>query len=201
MANLHIPGGFAQLAFRVSNATVGHQCFFTLGVDIDPGWTQLEQDQLFTDVATALKPLWDSNVVMTGFHGLIGSDGGPPLVAEVTGSVAGTAGPKSMAPPNVTFLVKKVTPFAGRRFRGRLYLPFVSSTALDENGRLLTGDFTALQTAATALYAVAGKVGNGINNWMLLHTATGVATTETPTLITRFSAENVVATQRRRLER
>lgn len=202
MANLIIPPGYAQCAFRVSNATVGHVCVWTVGVKLaGSSWSQIQQANFFSDVSDALKPLWDSNVTQTGFHALIGNDG-PPLSADVSAAVIGTSGAMITASPNVTYLLRKITGFAGRAFRGRAYLPFVNSGELDENGRLSGTVLTRFQTASVALLAAGASIaGGGVDGYYLLHRVGSAGAGEGPTLVTDFQASNVVATQRKRLER
>lgn len=202
MANLIIPPGFAHIAFKMTNVTVGHTCFFTIGAKLAGStWPVSEQGALNVDVHAALAPMYDFNVHFLGFRALIGNDG-PPMSGEVVGDLTGSAGAMTTASPNVTYLLKKTTDFAGRSFRGRAYLPFVNTGELDENGRISGTVLTKFQTAATALMAAGQTVaGGGLNGWYLLHRTGSAGAGEGPTLITNLSASNVVATQRRRLER
>lgn len=202
MAALIIPPGYTQLAFRVSNSTVGHLCVFTLGAKLATGtWSSTQRAELMTDVRAALAPMYDFNIHFLGFHALVGNDG-PPLAHDVTTDLTGSAGAFTAASPNVTYLLKKTTGFAGRSFRGRCYLPFVNTSELDENGRISGTVLSRFQTAATALMAAADSVaGGGLDGWYLLHRAGSPGASEGPTLVTDFGASNVVATQRRRLER
>lgn len=202
MAELIIPPGYAHLAWRVVNNTVGHTCIFTIGAKLAPGiWTGAMRTELYNDVSAALAPMWDPAVTMTGFHALIGNDG-PPMAADVTGGVTGTLGTTTMAPPNVSYLAKKVTAFAGRSFRGRLYLPFVDATFLSENGRISGTTLSRFGTAMVGLQnAALSSAGGGLDGWYLLHRAGTPGGAEGPTLITDILSTNVVATQRRRLER
>lgn len=202
MAELIIPPGYAQCAFKVANTTVGHQCIWTCGVSLSTSpWTQAEADAFFTEVSDALKPLWDSNVHQLGFHALVGNDG-PALAVDVIDDVSGTSGAMTTASPNVTYLLKKQTLFAGRSFRGRAYLPFVNTGELDENGRISGTVLTRFQTAASNLWDAALVGGStGTTGWALLHREGTPGADEGPQAIVSFGASNVVATQRRRLER
>jgi hypothetical protein len=202
MPDLIIPPGYVQLAFKIQNSTVGHTCIWTCGGKLaGSGWSGAQQAELFLDVSNALRPMYDSNVHFLGFHGLIGNDG-PPLAADVQADVTGTAGAMTTASPNVTYLMKKVTLFAGKAFRGRGYLPFVNSGELDEAGRISGTVLSRFQTACSELLDASLSVsGGGLNGWYLLHREGSAGAAEGPTLITNFSASNVVATQRRRLER
>jgi hypothetical protein len=152
-------------------------------------------------VSDSLKPLWDSQVVQTGFHALIGNDG-PPMALDVTGSVAGTASTGTMLPPNVTMLFKKSTNFAGRAYRGRMYLPFVEGTYVSEAGVIASTLYTKMQTAGPLLFNATGTGSTtGVTSWYLLHRAEPGDTPPLPTQLNGILATDRVATQRRRLER
>jgi hypothetical protein len=199
---LVIPPGYAQFSFFVTNATVGHRCVWSIGGKLNgSGLAPTQGALLFTHVSDALKPLWDSQVVQTGFHALIGNDG-PPFALDVTGSVPGTASTGTMLPPNVTMLFKKGTLFAGRAYRGRAYLPFVEGTYVNEAGVIQSTLLTKMVTAAAALLAAPSTSSlTGVDNWALLHRAEEGATAPPPTSIMTIQATDRVATQRRRLER
>ena len=201
-AQIVIPPGYAHLSFFVTNATVGHRCVWTIGAKLNgTGLAPTQGALLFTHVSDALKPLWDNQVVQTGFHALIGNDG-PPFALDVTGSVAGTSSTGTMLPPNVSMLFKKGTLYAGRAYRGRIYLPFVEGTYVNEAGVVQSTLLTKMVTAAAALLAApATSTLTGVDNWALLHRAEVGATPPPPTLLTTIQATDRVATQRRRLER
>lgn len=201
-AELSIPPGFAQLAFGVTNGTVGHKCVFTLGAKlVGSGISPAQGTALQTAVAAALAPIWDSNVFLTGFHALIGNDG-PFMGLDITSNTPGSATTQQTAPPNVTYLVKKTTAFAGRAYRGRLYLPFVDNISISEAGAISGPTLTRLTTAAAALFTAPGTGSStGVSGWVLLHRTEAGVTPPAPTDITSFQATSMVATQRRRLER
>lgn len=201
-SNLSIPPGYAQFAFKVRNSTVGHQCIWTIGGKlVGSGLTPAQGAALMTAVGNALVPIWDSNVTQTGFHALIGNDG-PAMALDVTSAHVGTGTAMQMSPPNVTYLVKKTTAFAGRAYRGRIYLPFVDNISISEAGAISGPTLTRLETAVAALMAAPGTGSStGVSGWWLLHRAEEGETPPAPTQIVALAAESVVATQRRRLER
>lgn len=201
-SQLVIPPGHAQFAFKVVNNTVGHVCVWTIGAQLTGGgMTTVQGQNLFLKVSAALQPLWDNTITQTGFHALIGNDG-PPMALDITGSVTGTLSSIQTLPPNVSYLLKKTTSFAGRAYRGRIFLPFVESGNTNEGGTLVGSHFTRLDIAATALFNVPTTgTDDGLSNWVLLHRAEGAETPPAPTSLTSIQASDKVATQRRRLER
>lgn len=109
--------------------------------------------------------------------------------------VAGT-GFANPAPPNVCTLVRKNTGFAGRKFRGRMFLPSVAETQIDAAGIIagsLVTDVTAEGDDFLAALADDGIIGYAIPARLLHSDATA------PTAITSLVCDPKVGTQRRRM--
>lgn len=201
-SNVVIPPGFVHISYSLVSSVVGHRCVFTIGAKLSgPSWSITDQGDWNLAVGNALKPMYDSQVTIGGFHALIGSDG-PPMAADVVGGTVGTRSNVVCSPPNVTHLIKKTTAFAGKRYRGRMYWPFVDGQALSEAGQLSGTPLTLFQTAVVAFEATfSSSSGNGLDGAYLLHRGEAGQTVPAPTLITSMGASPWVATQRRRLER
>lgn len=199
---LIIPPGYVHMSWKVTASAVGHVCMFTMGAKLaSSDWTSTQRTELYNDVTTALRPLWDGQVVINGYHALVGSDG-PPTVWDVSGSVTGSQTLITQMPPNVSYLLQKKTGFGGKQYRGRLFLPFVDSTNTSEGGVLVGTHLTRLQAVVTPLLAAANtSSGGGLDGWYLLHRASNTGAAPAPTLITDLVASSYVATQRRRLVR
>lgn len=164
----------------------------------DP-WTQGNTDALFVDLASDLHPLYDSEFTIGPLVVLVGNDG-PLLRFEHTGTSGGTRGATVTPPPQVTYLIKKSTGFAGRAFRGRSYWPYGGgNTSINEDGTLGASEVTTLDLAVNTWHTSLNKVANNTNGQQLLHAAGSPATTPTPVIA--FTSERSVATQRRRLKR
>jgi hypothetical protein len=104
---------------------------------------------------------------------------------DTAGALAGTG-----APPQVAFLFQKLTGFAGRNRRGRLYLPGAPSSP--EDGIFPAATVTLMQGRAdTFMTALA----SASLDMMLLH----VSEVDPPNAVTELSAQGLSATQRRRL--
>lgn len=201
-SNVVIPPGFVHISYRITSSAVGHRCAFTVGAKLSgPTWSITDQGDWNLAVGNALKTMYDSQVTIGGFHALIGSDG-PPMAADVVAGTTGTRSSVICAPPNVTHLVKKTTAFAGKRYRGRMYWPFVDGQALTEAGQINGTPLSLFQTAVVAFSnTFLSSAGNGLDGAYLLHRGEAGASVPAPTLITDFGASPWVATQRRRLER
>lgn len=103
------------------------------------------------------------------------------------------AGPASVgvAPPNVTFLVRKRTALGGRANRGRLFLPGVAEAAVQNGGEIAAGTIAALQTACNDWLAGLTTLQMPM---VLLHNASS-----DPTDVSQLVVDSTAATQRRRL--
>ena len=201
MADLEIPVGFGLWTFHMQHAGISHTALVTMGFEIaaDP-YTQAQNDSALVEFRDALAPLYDSEVTFTRLTTLVGNDG-PLIRFESAGSQAGTRTTQTITPPQTTYLLRKVTGFAGRRFRGRMYLPFVSELGTEQTGQLTTAEQVLLNTAAAALQVGLLDPATNASTLRLLHSESTLSATPAPTEIEDILATNFVATQRRRLRR
>jgi hypothetical protein len=100
----------------------------------------------------------------------------------------------SPPPQNVALLVQKLTGLAGRKYRGRAYLPpcYIDRAGVSDIGVVLAATRTTLN-GRLALFLAALLTAS--NQMFILH-SDGVTI---PTQVTALNLETVVATQRRRL--
>lgn len=202
VGDLVLPPGYALVSLKSSEATVPHQMTTTFGVRLSgSSLTVANLSSLFTATANALKPLWPTSVHMTDMHALVGSDG-PPGAVDTSGDVTGSRVGVSLSPPNVTYIISKRTAFAGRQYRGRLFLPFVNENQVNGAGVLDAGELTVLGGVAVALDNVpTGTPSAGVASWVVLHREPLTGATPLPTTVANHLASSKVATQRRRMER
>ena|SRR5215212_1782028 len=143
------------------------------------------------DFGTAIG--WTSDVVFSGIRAEVGTGAGPSRSFTSEGSETGS-GSNQLAPSNVSYLVKKLTTDAGRRGRGRMFIPFVREDHVDNAGVLDGEFFTGVQEAVidfgTAIETITGA------NLVLFQD--GFSDSQP---ITALVLSSVVATQRRRLVR
>jgi len=201
MADLVIPVGFGLWQFSMTHATIAHTAISGMGFSVaTPPYTQANLNAALAAWATAVGPLHDAEVTYAKAVALIGNDG-PAIRFESAGVATGGRAVVTISPPNVTYLVKKSTAFAGRRYRGRLYLPFVNSAGVTQTGQLSGAELTILSARATAISANLLGAGTGAGGLYLLHSESPLSELPLPTAIVNLTAETTVATQRRRLER
>lgn len=124
------------------------------------------------------------------------------VTANNAGASSGTAGP-----PSVAFLIRKNTAFGGKKGAGRMYLPGVKETDVDETGAVVAGKVTLLQTAFNGFLndlAAANAHMHLLHSYGSYTSSKGVVTvvpSRTPDQVTSLAVDNRVATQRRRLRR
>lgn len=93
--------------------------------------------------------------------------------------------------PQVCYLIRKTTGTAGRKNRGRMFLPGCNESNVDGNGRVASDIQLELNTR---LGAWAADATGADAEFVILHNSSS-----DPTTITSLACQSVVATQRRRL--
>lgn len=131
-----------------------------------------------------------NNYVFNGAHVLVNRSGSlisGDYVTTSTGTVAG-----SPSSPAVAMLVKKTTGFAGRKFRGRFYLPpaFLGEANVDAAGNIDSATVTGRQTCMNTFFASCHT--HAFDLYLLHRDGSGA------TALTGLTVESLVATQRRR---
>lgn len=202
VGDLALPPQHALFTLSISEATVPHRMKITFGARLTSGsMTPPQMALLWTVLTNALRPLWPTSVHMTDLHALIGNDG-PPMAGDYSSDATGSRVGVSLAPPAVSMILTRKTAFAGRQYRGRIFLPFANENNINSAGTLDPSDVTLLTTAGVAIDAIpTGSPGANILNWVILHREPKSGTTPAPTPVTVHLASSKVATQRRRMER
>jgi len=197
-----IPPGYGLAALRWALTADPEEMITTIGVDLGPA----EGD--FVEAANNVARAWgsqfpaaqlDTDWTWRGVRLYVGEDGGASIPYDsvgftITGTSAGV-GPVQ----NTAILVKKATARAGRKGRGRMYVPpfGLSSAGYAPNGTLGSSTITDYQTRFTALRTIMANGESGLTFAVppvLLH-----ADGSLPDAVTAFTVQAVLATQRRRL--
>lgn len=205
-----IPAGFGQVTFTFNGSGVPTGAAVTLGFEVGGGVNA-------AIAATDFKTNWQTNMMPplvqnTGLASVLvklgPNDTGPSAI--VASTVAGSD-LSAQAPANVAYLIHKTTNEGGRRGRGRMYLPGVDETEVDQGGNVSAGKVTALQAAINAFHTQAiadGCVPYLLHEpeqvWVLVNgqpKRQSVGAAPAPTEIQTFPVATVVATQRRRQRR
>lgn len=194
-----IPNTYLLAAYRFQITGDPEEMLVTLGHEgdsfIGPSMANALQDA-FAD--TMMAPLMGLGVTFTGVrcqHGTNAAGTGPYVVEDSTNAPVVSGGTSELVPQNTAFLVRKQTETPGRRGRGRMYFPGTITEATTSSIGVITG--AALATRQTALNAWHARLVTDQLAPVLLHQAGD----PTPSPITAFLGQQVVATQRRRLRR
>ncbi len=201
---LVIPPGYGQVSYRWTVEGDPEEMISTCGVNL----AGVAGD--FQGACDLMRDEWQAQFPAAAFFNTyrwrgtrlrVGQDGAPPLVFESQANVLGTSTDKAL-PNNCAILVKKLTASAGRRNRGRFFLPpaFANEATIGQTGIIDSAAVTALNVKFAALLAsMIG--GTAPYTPVILHSVAEGAPAMTPTVITQFIVDDRVATQRKRLRR
>ena len=190
-----IPSGFAQANLRWSGSAAPQGAEVTLGLDIDlygssPTTAAQQVGDLF--MAQAIDNFITQNLTLDEVEVKFGPNStGPSGLYLVNGAMTG---PASNSPPQVAWLVRKVTGFGGRTGRGRMFLPGVPEGYVDNDGSVVGANASLLTDEPEAWRIALAGVGLIPT---LLHGPNSPVSSPIP--ITEFVVDPRTATQRRRL--
>lgn len=186
-----VPPGFIAVFARFTNQS-GHACENVMGYSHTGTWNQTETDSVSDALAAPYKAQLGTGSRYNGVHILVGNDG--PLGEFDSATTAG-GGTRSgdLVSPQVQGLLKKSTAFAGRKNRGRMFIPDMSEAQVDNGGLINSGGQALLQDIANAWRIAVPAASGLITDPVILHTDATA-----PTVITAMLAEARVATLRNR---
>jgi hypothetical protein len=191
-----IPPGFAQVNLVFTGAGVPRGAQVAYGVILTSQVVTYTPNSLATFAGNAWQDsvltLQNNQVRLTQVRTKFGPNatGGD---GSATFDVAGGQAAGSDA-PQVAVLVRKKTPFGGRKGRGRMFVPGVTETGTSAGGLLVDTDFNGFQTQFDAWLLDHDQGGVPVH---LLHTEVGLA----PYVVEDMEVQRLVATQRRRLRK
>lgn len=182
-----IPNGYAVLQFIHTVDGSSELAMATLGIATPDPFTatlvevagDIYRDSILTELA--------SNVTLITVRGVVGAG----VLAEVAYADNGGAA-VDPCPPQVSYLINKITGVPGRQNKGRMYLPGVRENQVDGGGQISGGQITGINGALDNLYA---DLVAAFMDPVVLHSSVG----DTPTTITALRCSSLVGTQRGRL--
>lgn len=197
-----IPEGYAQVIIGFSSATFdGGEAALVLGFGGELG----DDPTSLEDFAAAVALAWgdafgailDNNIAQVGVQ-VIGPTTSAFYPSNQPGSFNG-----ELAPPNVAVLVNKTSSRRGRRARGRSFIPGLAyESQIDERGFLVTGHRQAIQTACDQFIAdLTDPVVPGVAHVILQGDEGVTPPISPPPVVTAWTVQPLVSTQRRRLRR
>lgn len=199
-----IPDEHLLVAFHHEQASVPDEMICTIGLDCNDAAPLLADLELVADawadeIVTPLLSV-DQSLVRVTFSN---ADG---VLHSIDRSDAGTEA-LAMSPVSNAVIVEKRSSLAGRRNRGRLYLPAVIETEVGSNGVISTTLRDGVNLDFANFLAAVEAIAGATYELVILHSKGwdgGVEPADpgnapVPTLITSFYARSLIGTQRRRL--
>jgi len=189
-----IPVGYAGISMPLNHALLVRPAYVTFGVRNDAAFSNPNEvaDGVQDAFVSTMSPRIDTEVTIGPCEAQVNVSAGPVPGVATSDSLGGSSA--TVAPPNIAILCRKHTLMPGRPGRGRFYLPFaVDRSGVDQAGIIETAVLTATGEALTDLLE---DLETRDLPMVVLHNAAGL-----PAVVTAFSVDNLVATQRRRLGR
>lgn len=134
---------------------------------------------------------------MVGSYMEIGDVNPPYLRVDLAGSTLGEGATLSL-PNNSAALIKKSTETAGRSGRGRMFVPGLVSNAAGVNGVLDPTERGLWQDAIEG-FATAADLVDGVLGAVVFHDSASPSAGDGAALVTAFSVDTKIATQRTRM--
>lgn len=187
-----IPPGFARV-FALFEIIGGHDCQNVVDFAVDPNPDQSDVDAASATIGAAYKAQLNSGSLYQGLRVLVGNDGDPTLLESTSGAGVGTRG-LALCPPQTQGLITKKTALAGRRNRGRIFIPDMAESQVGDLGDINSTGQGLLDGIAAAWLSL-----DAAPPWLnpvILHSDGGE-----PTEVIDMLESIKVATLRRRYER
>lgn len=199
-----IPNTFANCYHQFALEGSSHQFGFSVGLDLV---VNSSPDDLASDVFGAFAALDGVGFGIDNIYpqwtfvrvAVTWNQGGVLYSGEFIANEEGTNSANEVPPANVSMIVKKRTGIAGKKFRGRMYIPCLSlaEASVDDAGNIDPSRYDELKADVDNWFTQLGGIDN-VNAIVLFHDETTPGD-KTPTPISSFQLEAMVATQRRRL--
>lgn len=193
------PPGYGIWAISISTTGSGHTSVVTCGFQNNNPYTASQSNSQLRSAMNATSSPWLSLGIATGFnvistYVLINTGAGLYVDTNVTTINGARAG----SPPsiNVAEVVQKRTIYAGRQFRGRMFVPPFGVDEADISIAGVISTATARSVKWTAFYNA--LVTNNIPPY-LIHDAPKSGVTPPPTPITGFATTQLIGSIKRRI--
>lgn len=218
-----IPAGTGIASIVYTYSTDLEEMVTTLAVQAVSGPLAVAHaERIYSAFKTDLLPAQTASIRQRRVDLRVYQDGGGSIIYSYTSGTEDGGGNTSLGmPPNVAYLVEKRTSLGGRRGVGRMYVPGVPETNVDDAGNIVGTSLSGINTQLTEM--LAGLLGAATGSYtglavtpVLLHSNSSTTTRTTapgsvtitrtegaaggsPTPITQLQLDPKVATQRRRL--
>ena len=195
---LVIPPGFvnAHVLIQLTGDPELMETALGYEIDVDP-FSQDNSDDLIAGMAGIIQDFMVNTYTVVGGYCIVGNDGDDIRFDSIASEV-GTQGSASV-PQNTATLIRKTTAVGGRRGRGRMFIPGIAESVVNNQGVLTTAAVDQFNVSAALLRVPSAFTGdaNVVDGGVLFHESAPT----TPTAITALIVQTTCATQRRRLRR
>jgi len=192
-----IPNGYAEIGIEWTRTGMTHPFVITFGVALKAAPTP-------TGIALDVKNAWTFAGSMNGAQPTTmvaqyvrykATYGGLPLSGQsAAGWAAGGGGGTTLCSPAVATVARKATGLAGRKYRGRMMIPWCVEADVDPAGTVAPAVVTAYNNSLAIFLAQLAAAGRAqINGMVLLHSSATV-----PTPVTSLTLRSTVGTVRDR---
>lgn len=208
-----IPNGFGQVTFIYGGSGVPTGAVNTFGFNNGAGDTpSAAATEFANEWGNLVMPSLVQNVDLVGTLVKLGPNNtGPSALVGISHNGEDLS---AQAPPNVAYLVNKITGLGGRRGRGRVFLPGVDETVVTQGGFVDAAKVTQIQNGLDQFVLNMAAHNLGL---VVLHSPAKIWTLVNgrprqiddpnapapplPSAITSLQVSAQVATQRRRVRR
>lgn len=202
-----LPIGFCSVEFRhLPNYTSKEQtCSIAFDIAAPP-FTQGNAEEI-TDV---YEGVWGSmgsaGIVFTGIRVTVAVDAFEPLIFE-TSRAGAPSDASTLLPPNCAILIDKNTNRAGRRNRGRMFVPGAGEDETEASGALTAPSLVRWTEYADGVFGLADGPTTNLGDAVILHSYVWTGDVDpgppvgfpVPTVITSLTVDPMIGTQRRRM--
>jgi hypothetical protein len=200
---LIIPAGFGQVLHQLRLAGDPEPMAVTYGVAIDAGGVTNAAalgDELHEAFYAAVKDQLPTTWTLYQTELKWRDVGVADLMVQIHVEPKAMVAAGAALPQNVAGLIHKLSASAGRRNRGRFYLPGLREGEVSDTGLVNSGSVTGINNALATWLAKFGALIGQVDAMVILH-STGISGAPTPTPVTQLLIDAKVATQRRRLRK
>lgn len=196
MPAMIIPNGYAEIGVDFLRTGGAHLLTITFGVALKatptPAGIQTDVKNAWSFAGSMIGAQPTSMVAQTVHYKAL--YGGVPLSGTASAGWAAGGGGPTLLPPAVAMVARKQTGIAGRRYRGRLMIPWCAESDSDNNGNIPGATVTAVNGGLAVFLAQLAAAGRAqINGMVLLHSMV-----LTPTPVTSLTLRTTVGTVRKR---
>lgn len=189
-----IPPGFGEVTVEMTIPGDAGPAYTVIGVDNSVLGSASDLDLAFQAILAngpGFQGLLPNTVTISKIIARYSPSLGVVEISESNPNIVGFDG-SAPPPPQVATLFQKISGLAGRKNRGRMYLPAIQEGSIDGGGFYSGPALSALQSRSDTF--LSDCAGSSVP-MVILHTSPA----DTPTPVVSLNAQSKVATQRRRL--